>query len=168
MNSAISSEHDDVCAFLVHENVTDHRTVDLQTHQRTEVVAVRERVLPALAGAQQRQRSGQLCALGIHVIRIKQIDPAFRVLIAAPEQRMTGRSGKAHRIRAQRPLLEVEELGMGQITALLTRLLLVEQSCQQQLIVAAVCKRGQDLLLGLQGIFLHCGIDFRYAAYCFA
>lgn len=73
---------------------------------------------------------------------------------------MTGRSGKAHRIRAQRPLLEVEELGMGQITALLTRLLLVEQSCQQQLIVAAVCKRGQDLLLGLQGIFLHCGIDF--------
>lgn len=49
---------------------------------------------------------------------------------------------------------------MGQITALLTRLLLVEQSCQQQLIVAAVCKRSQDLLLGLQGIFLHCGIDF--------
>ena len=37
-------KHDDVCAFLVHENVTDHRTVNLQAHQRTEVIAVRERV----------------------------------------------------------------------------------------------------------------------------
>ena len=46
----------------------------------------------------------------------------------------------------------------GRGHAILQRL--SESLCQQQLIVAAVCKRGQYLLLGLQGIFLHCGMDF--------
>ena len=139
----------------MHKNIAHDAAVDLKSHQRAEIVPVGQRVAAALVRAQQRERRGQSCALLVHVIRVKQVNAALGILVAAPEQRVAGRPGLMHRLGAERPLAHAEKAGAGRVAARFAGLLLVEQACEQDLFLAAVRERGQYFMLGLQnGILL--------------
>ena len=116
----------------MHQDIAYDRPVDLKPHQRAQIIPVGQFILFAFVGAQQRQRCRLACALFIHIVRIKQVDTALRVLIPAPEQRMPGCARQPHRIRALCALVQVEEFGMRQIAARHAGLLLIQQPRQQQ------------------------------------
>ena len=132
--------------FFVHQDVAHDRPVDLQPHQRAQIVPVGQLVLLVFVRAQERQRRSLPCALLIQIIRVEQIDAALRVLVAAPEQRVPGRAREPHRIRALCALVQIQELGMRQIAARHAGLLLVQQPRKQQAVVVRPGQRGQNLV----------------------